>query len=524
MSQTTSGSRFLGSLFGLCLLFAPLPFHSQARAGGELLPTNFVREQLVVYSYAGDPSGFTWLPDRRIILVSRIPGIVRITPVGSTVATAILTIPNVQGAGGEQGLLGVAVDPGWPARPYLYFAYTHTSGHSYVTMYTASGALSNPASTAITLSSPFHLLTDIPDQADNHNGGTLRFGPDGMLYFSMGDDADGCTSQDLTDLTGKILRLDVSSMPRAGTGPPLKADITPANNPFPGPNANTRLVWAWGLRNPFRFTIDAPTGDLFIGDVGEAAQDEIDRVRPIAAGANLGWPQREGLLDHACCGGCGTGNTFTDPIYVQPHSGAGNAVIGGPRMRFVSGPASMPASYDGSVFFCEFYEGWFRRLVPSGNSWVLAPAVPGQPSPSNWAQGLEFSSDLQLGPDGALYFCRMVGGSDRGVHRIRPITVTDSASLASSSRDVLQIAPNPLRVGTLGRLIYAGDPGVERSLDVLDARGRQLRSWSAANGAGGIVEWNGAGASGIPLASGIYFVRLREGTRTLATEKVTLLK
>ena len=311
MRQKTHGRRLVASSICLSALAAAHLFDLQARAA---LPTGFLSEQRVVYT-GGDPVAFTWLPDGRIILISRTPANVLLTAVGSTAPTSILTVPNVNAAGGEQGLLGVAVDPAWPTRPYLYFAYTHTSGNSYVTMYRAAGALTNPASTAITLSQPFHLITDIPDNADNHNGGTLHFGPDGMLYLSMGDDASSCTAQALSDLTGKIVRMDVSSMPEAGPGPPTKAEITPPDNPFPGPNANERLVWAWGLRNPFRFTIDAPTGDLFIGDVGAGTEEEIDRLPPASAGANFGWPQREGNTATPCCGGCGNGNTFTNPIY-----------------------------------------------------------------------------------------------------------------------------------------------------------------------------------------------------------------
>ena len=111
----------------------------------------------------------------------------------------------------------------------------------------------------------------LPDLAAKHNGGTLRFGPDGMLYVGLGDDDSPCRAQDLTKLQGKILRLDVSSLPAGGGPAPRYAMLTPPDNAFVAhADSAARLVWALGLRNPFSFTIDAPTGCLVIGDVGNA--------------------------------------------------------------------------------------------------------------------------------------------------------------------------------------------------------------------------------------------------------------
>src|SRR2546426_328002 len=112
----------------------------------------------------------------------------------------------------EQGLLGVAVDPEWPTRPYVYFEATQATSIARVTMYTASGDLTDPSSANLQLGNPFVLLGDIPDLQGFHQGGTLRFGVDRRLYVSLGDDGSPCEAQDLTVLTGKILRLDVSSM------------------------------------------------------------------------------------------------------------------------------------------------------------------------------------------------------------------------------------------------------------------------------------------------------------------------
>ncbi|MGH2569895.1 MAG: PQQ-dependent sugar dehydrogenase [bacterium] len=151
-----------------------------APCAAQLLPAGFVYEAVATPPFSGSPIGFAFLPDGRIILIEK-QGRVRVVPVGSLITTGILLVPNVDSVGGEEGLLGVAVDPDWPTRPYLYFCYTRTDSVTCVTMYTASGQLTNPTSTNLVLSSPFHLLTDIPNIDDEHNAGTVRFGPDGML-------------------------------------------------------------------------------------------------------------------------------------------------------------------------------------------------------------------------------------------------------------------------------------------------------------------------------------------------------
>src|SRR5262249_41092159 len=143
--------------------------------------------------------------------------------------------------------------------------------------YTVAGDLSNPNSTNLTISSASKvlLINQIPDNAANHNGGTLRFGVDKTLYLSIGDDADSCAAQDLTQLKGKILRIKVD----ASIMPLDLATMVPSNSPFAGSqNVNTRLIWAYGLRNPFRFSVDPLTGILFIGDVGNAQREEAGRA------------------------------------------------------------------------------------------------------------------------------------------------------------------------------------------------------------------------------------------------------
>jgi glucose/arabinose dehydrogenase len=321
---------------------------SAAPARGVILPFGFEKQPVIVNVFEpGRPVAFAPLPDGRFLIVERNTARVRLHPVGGANAPIIHTVPNV-GTLGERGLLGVAVDPAWPTRPYVYMYYTHATLTGRVVMFTATGDLEDPQSTSLQLTSPYEILNDIPDLHEIHNGGTLRFGTDGMLYLSLGDDGDGCNAQDLSSLGGTILRLDVSAMPGVGPGPPPKADITPPDNPFSGPGENERLVWVWGLRNPFRFTVDPATNDLVIGDVGWLTAEEVNHV-PFASGGgqNFGWPHLEGHVDPGLGYHCGENNTFTGPIYENPHGPIASIVVG-PRYRVQGGEHAFPTGRVGS--------------------------------------------------------------------------------------------------------------------------------------------------------------------------------
>ena len=488
----------------------------------QTVPTNFAIQSVVLEPFVSSPAGFAFLPDGRILIVEKDSGNVRLAAVGANTSALIATVAGVQG-GGERGLLGVAVDPDWPARPYVYFHSSHVDSTIHVTMYTASGQLSNPASTNLTLGSPYVLLKNIRDLFEHHNGGTLRFGPDHCLYVSAGDDGSGCDSQDVNLANGKILRLDVSRMPGTGSGPPPLAEITPPDNPIPGPSATARLVYAWGLRNPFRFTIDLQTGKLYIGDVGFLSWEELDEIVPGDAGRNYGWPVYEGFEPTLCCPQC-TNPPFTDPIYVYPNPknpDTSVAVTAGPLYRRVAGsPSSFPFEYEGSLFFADFYEGWIRRLVHTGLGWSVPAPVPGQPSAENWADGIIFISDLQIGPDGGLYFMRFISGSvPRGVHRIVDIGTTDAAPAAVSA--ITRSVPNPARSLAGVTIAYAPAAREAVRLRIYDATGRLVRVLRPSTP--GTLKWDGRDDRGVPVGSGTYVYRLEWESLERAQGKITLV-
>ncbi|HEX7148731.1 MAG TPA: PQQ-dependent sugar dehydrogenase, partial [Actinomycetota bacterium] len=206
--------------------------------------------------------------ERTLYLVEQV-GRVRAIRGGRLDPTPVLDISEQVTAGGEQGLLGLAFSPDGR---YLYLHYTDLSGDHQVSELTMDGQRADPGSRRSVLR--------IDDPFGNHNGGQLAFGPDRRLYLAFGDGGGGGdpegNGQSLDSLLGKILRID----PRPGGGQPYRV---PSDNPFLDRDGARPEIWAWGLRNPWRFSFDAATGDLWIGDVGQNAYEEVD-YQPAGSG------------------------------------------------------------------------------------------------------------------------------------------------------------------------------------------------------------------------------------------------
>jgi glucose/arabinose dehydrogenase/PKD repeat protein len=276
-------------------------------------------------------------------------------PVTGAVTTALsLTCVDSEG---ERGLLGIDFDtdylaPGNATR-FVYIFYTRgvdvtgpcviqglvKGGYNSIVRYQESGGV---------LTNPVLLLRGPVLEANNHQGGTVRSAPDGTIYVSMGDnDTDAYpvpASRNLNDLRGKMLRLN-----RDGS--------IPADNPFVGQAGVRPEIWAWGLRNPFRFSMDAHTGNAYIGDVGEANWEEIDVG---IAGADYGWPCLEASQTFRNCSPPPSGDV--KPIYAYGHNGQTGAIEGD---SVISGPVyhggSFPVEYDHQYFFGDYGANWIRR-------------------------------------------------------------------------------------------------------------------------------------------------------------------
>jgi glucose/arabinose dehydrogenase len=235
------------------------------------------------------PDYLTQAPgDRRRLFVLEQGGKIRVVRDGRVLRTPFLDISSQVVSGGEQGLLGLAFAPDYARSGRFYVDYTDRNGDTRVVEYRRgpSPDRANPRSARQLL------FQDQPES--NHNGGQLAFGPDGLLYIGLGDGGGGDdqhgpigNAQSLGTLLGKILRID----PRPSAGRPYRI---PADNPFVGRGAKP-AIYAWGLRNPWRFSFDRATGDLTIGDVGQDHVEEIDfRMKGTARGANFGWRAWEG--------------------------------------------------------------------------------------------------------------------------------------------------------------------------------------------------------------------------------------
>ncbi|HEX5239576.1 MAG TPA: PQQ-dependent sugar dehydrogenase [Candidatus Limnocylindrales bacterium] len=239
---------------------------------------------------------------------------------GSVVATPLLDLRGQITSGGERGLLGLAVHPGFPADPRVFVDYTDLQGNTVVASYTIDA--SNPdrldpasAKTILQVGQPYA----------NHNGGQLGFGPDGDLYISLGDGGSGGdpqgNGQKLDTTLGKILRIDVD---HSANG---LAYAIPSGNPFAGNPLAHPEIWLYGLRNPWRFSFDPATNDLWIGDVGQGNWEEIDVDPAGVGGLNYGWNRMEGDHCYQPSTGCDESG-ITLPVAEYDHS-HGCAVIGG---------------------------------------------------------------------------------------------------------------------------------------------------------------------------------------------------
>ena len=232
----------------------------------------------------------------RLFVVER-GGVIKVLQPGSTTPTVFLDITTRVLSGGEQGLLGLAFHPQFASNGRFFVDYTRKpDGATVIAEYQVSAGDPNVADLTETL------LLVIAQPFSNHNGGMIEFGPDGFLYIGMGDGGSGNDpgnrAQDITQLLGKILRIDVDhpngSVPYS----------SPSSNPFFGATPGRDEIFAYGMRNPWRFSFDRGTGQLYVGDVGQGAVEEIDIV---TLGGNYGWRIWEG-----------TSCTGLDPIALQP--------------------------------------------------------------------------------------------------------------------------------------------------------------------------------------------------------------
>jgi glucose/arabinose dehydrogenase len=313
--------------------------------GNNLIPFASGLNRPVCIANAGDP---------RLFVVDQA-GYINILDVnGNLYPGPFLDIHDRVTYGGEQGLLGFAFHPGYSSNGYFYVNYTGAGDSTYISRFSVSQGDPDVADPG----SELKLMT-IYQPFTNHNGGDLCFGPDGYLYIGMGDGGSagdpGNRAQNLMEYLGKMLRIDVNS------GNPYAIPIT---NPFYSSLSARGEIWALGLRNPWRFSFDRLTGDLWIGDVGQGAFEEID-YQPAAGpgGENYGWRCYEAFQEYNSTG-CPGSSAFTFPVYAYPHDPECSITGGYVYRGFSDSP------FYGQYFFADYCSDRIWTLHNNGSAWV----------------------------------------------------------------------------------------------------------------------------------------------------------
>jgi glucose/arabinose dehydrogenase len=306
--------------------------------------------------------------DDRLFVVEQ-DGVIQILNTdGTTNATLFLNINSrvidLSGSGDERGLLGLVFHPNYDSNGFFFVNYIDNNGDTVISRFSVSNTDANTADSNSEL-----ILLNIAQPFTNHNGGDMAFGPDGFLYISTGDGGSGGDpgnrAQDLNTLLGKMLRIDVDNSSNG------KNYSIPSDNPFFNDGDATTLdeIWAYGIRNAWKFSFDRQTGDLWSADVGQNLFEEINMVASTASGINYGWRCYEGnaVFDNS---DCPDANTLTFPIAEYSHTNNGNfkcSITGGFRYRGSAYP-----NFNGLYFFADFCSGEIGFLKANGANWDMS--------------------------------------------------------------------------------------------------------------------------------------------------------
>lgn len=281
--------------------------------------------------------------DARLFVVEQ-PGRIRVIESGALLPTPFLDITALVGYGGERGLLSMAFDPQYASTGFFWVYYTDRNGNIRIERY----HVSPNANVADVSSATLVIAIDHP-QFSNHNGGQLAFGLDGMLYAGTGDGGGGGdpfnNAQNRASLLGKLLRLDVRVTPYS----------IPAGNPYRTSTTFRPEIWAWGLRNPWRFSFDRANSLLYVADVGQGVLEEIDVVPAASTPVNYGWRIMEGTQCYDASNCDRTGLTL--PVHTYSHAD-GCSVTGGFVYR-----GTRLVGLDGHYFYSDYCAGWLRSFL-----------------------------------------------------------------------------------------------------------------------------------------------------------------
>ncbi len=378
--------------------------------------------------------------DSRLFVVQQ-SGAIRVLNADGTInPTNFLTLTNSTIlSGGERGLLGLAFHPNYNTNGFFYLNYTRAGdGATVIARYSVSSTnpnVANPSSGTVllTVAQPF----------SNHNGGTIKFGPDGYLYIGMGDGGNGGDpgnrAQNINENLGKMLRIDVNASAPYGI---------PAGNPYIGVAGNDE-IWAIGLRNPWKFSFDAVSGDLWIADVGQNQIEEINHVPSTSAGLNYGWKCYEGNQVYSSCSN--PMSTYTFPFAQYTHSSTGGCSITGGYMY----AGTTYPNFTNKYFFADYCLNRLGMLDKNTATISYSAIFNGNNNFTTFGQDINGEVYVASQSNGKLY------------------KITDSSlSVTSVSKKQISLYPNP---ATTQITVDIADASVPVTMTIYDLAGKILQ-------------------------------------------------
>ena len=415
--------------------------------------------------------------DSRMFVVEK-DGIIKIvSATGVVSATPFLNISSIITTDSERGLLGLAFHPNYATNGYFFINYTNLSGNTVIARYSVNSTNPNIANTTGTI------LMTIAQPYSNHNGGCIKFGPDGYLYIGMGDGGSGGDpgnrAQNINENLGKMLRIDVNS-----TVAPYYT--SPPTNPFVGVAGNDE-IWAYGMRNPWKFSFNRLNGDLWIADVGQSSIEEIDKVvSPLPnTGLNFGWRCYEGNSTYNTTG-CAASSTMTFPFTQYSRSGGACSITGG---YFYTG-TTYP-NFQNKYFFTDYCDDKIRTANSAG---VIT-------STASFADNnfVTFGEDI----NGELYVAGITSGT---VFKI----IDSSLNTSEFEKNGYSLFPNPAKNHFT---IKSNLDNLATQLDVFDLSGKLLISKKLTNNPENTIDTTS-------LSKGIYLLTIATSNGTSYNDKL----
>lgn len=457
-----------------CFLLFPFILFSQD-IGIELFASGF-----------NNPIGMKHAGDDRLFVVEQ-DGIIKIVNSdGSVNSTPYLDIDDrVINTGNERGLLGLAFHPNYSSNGYVFVNYINNSGNTVVSRFVA-----NPGNDDTVDPNTEAVFLIISQPYSNHNGGDMAFGNDGYLYIATGDGGSGGDpenrSQNLTSLLGKMLRIDVNSS-QGGNNYSI-----PSDNPYVGNSSALDEIWAYGLRNPWRFSFDSDTNDLWIGDVGQNNIEEINMVANTEDGLNYGWRCYEGNSVYNNSG-CPSMSTLTFPVAQYTHSSSGAfkcSITGGYVYR-----GSIYNTLLGKYLFADYCSDEIGILTFNGSTWDIDYSQ--QFTGNGWTA---FGEAL----NGEIY----VAGRDSGsIYHI----IDSNLSVDEFNLSALKLYPNPSE----SHITISSGSAQLSEIMIFDLQGKQIKTLTNLSESTINVDTS-------DIASGIYMIEIKSTNSNSVTKKLVV--